>query len=313
MARIAYLWDPISLEHDTGAHVECIARAERLSPEQIRAKLPTVSLAPVEDHDTPRWITEVHAKSYHDWVKSSCKEGRQLLDQGDTIVCERSYEAALGSVNAALTAADLVMGGKYDAAFCAMRPPGHHALPDGAMGFCLFANISILARHLQKHHAVGKIAIVDWDVHHGNGTQAVFYDDPSVFFVSLHQSPLWPGTGMASERGTGDGRGFTLNVPIRPATTEAEYLTRFENEVLPPLRDFKPEFLLISAGFDAHRDDPLADLRLTESGFATMTRLLNGISTEFCQGRTISLLEGGYNLSALQASVIAHVQALSES
>ena len=312
MARISYLWDPISLVHDTGAHVESIARAEHLSPERIKPQLPILDFAQVADHDAPRWIMEIHAKSYHDWVKTSCEEGRRLLDHGDTFVCERSYEAALGSVNAALTAADLVLGDKCSAAFCAMRPPGHHALPEGAMGFCLFANISILARYLQQQHGVGKIAIVDWDVHHGNGTQAIFYEDPSVLFISLHQSPLWPGTGMASERGTGAGRGFTLNLPISPSTTEADYLARFESEVLPALREFRPEFLLVSAGFDAHRDDPLADLRLTETGYAALTRHLNEVSADFCQGRTISLLEGGYNLPALQASVIAHVQALGE-
>lgn len=312
MKRVAYLWDAVSLEHDTGAHVECIARAERLQPDRISAIIPGLTAAPVQDRDTAQWIMQVHSQTYHDWVRISCEEGKNLLDQGDTYVCERSYAAALGSVNAALTAADLVIDGKADAAFCAMRPPGHHAFPETAMGFCLFANISILAKYLQQHHKLGKIAIVDWDVHHGNGTQDIFYDDPSVLFISLHQSPLWPGTGMESERGRGDGRGFTKNIPFRPATSEADFLARFDAEVLPALRQFKPEILLISAGFDAHRDDPIADLRLTEQGYATMTRRLNEVAAESCGGRIISLLEGGYNLDALAASVAAHVRALGE-
>lgn len=252
----------------------------------------------------------MHTSSYHDWVKDACASGRHLLDQGDTMVCERSYDAALASVNAALTAADLVIAGRYDSGFCAMRPPGHHALPDSAMGFCLFANISILARYLQRRHGLGKIAIVDWDVHHGNGTQAMFYEDPSVLFVSLHQHPLWPGSGMANERGCGAGEGFTLNLPIPPGTSEADYLSRFDAEVMPALRHYHPEMLLISAGFDAHRDDPLGGLMLTEAGFAALTRRLRDIAGEFCDGRILSLLEGGYNLTALEASVASHVAAL---
>lgn len=312
MDRVAYLWDPISLEHDTGDHVECIARAQRLNPDRMSANIPDLHLPKVQNHDAPSWVMRIHSHTYHDWVRISCEEGKHLLDQGDTFVCERSYDAALASVNAALTAADLVARGKCDAAFSAMRPPGHHALPEGAMGFCLFANISILARYLQEQHGVGKIAIVDWDVHHGNGTQAIFYEDPSVLFVSLHQSPLWPGTGMATERGIGSGRGYTLNVPISPGTSEDDYISRFDAEVMPSLQAFKPEFLLISAGFDAHRDDPLGNLRLTESGFSTLTHRLKAIAAQFCQGRLISLLEGGYNLEALENSVAAHVGALRE-
>ncbi|RIK67848.1 MAG: histone deacetylase [Planctomycetota bacterium] len=306
----AYLWHPVSLEHDTGVHVETIARADRMNPANMRRLVPDLNVRPVEKHDTVEWILTVHERAYHDFVSDACIARHRLLDEGDTVICERSYDAALASVDAALTAADLVMSGECRTAFSAMRPPGHHALPGRAMGFCLFSNISILARYLQRRHGIGQIAIVDWDVHHGNGTQAIFYDDPSVFFVSLHQHPLWPGSGMRHERGEGPGMGYTLNIPIPPATPEAEYLARFDAEVLPALRKFAPEFILISAGFDAHRDDPLANLMLTESAFATLTDRVSEVAAETAGGRVISVLEGGYNLAALEKSTAAHIMAL---
>jgi len=310
MSKIGYYWDPISLEHDNSPHVESIARAQRLDPQRIGRLIPNLDARPLMPHDVDRWIERVHEPAYRAWVRESCLRGRRLLDQGDTVVCERSYDCALASVNAALSAADAVISGSIESAFCAMRPPGHHALPNAAMGFCLFGNIAICARYLQEHHGMGRIAIVDWDVHHGNGTQHIFYRDPSVLFISLHQHPLWPGSGMTDERGEGRGNGFTLNIPIPPGTSQEDYLSRFEGQVLPALAGFKPEFLLISAGFDAHRSDPLADLRLTEEGFARLTRWLKQVAAEYAGGRIISCLEGGYNLDALESSVAAHVSAL---
>lgn len=306
----AYLWDRVSLEHDTGVHVESVARADRMNPERMRRLVPDLDARQVVKHDALPHILSVHDRAYHDFVKDACIARHRLLDHGDTYICEHSYDAAIGSVDAALTAADLVMSGNCRTAFCAMRPPGHHALRGEAMGFCIFANISILARYLQQVHGIGRIAIVDWDVHHGNGTQAIFYEDPSVYFVSLHQHPLWPGTGKVHERGTGPGEGYTLNIPVPPGTSEAAYLSRFDAEVLPPLREFAPEFVLISAGFDAHRDDPLGGLMLTESGFATLTARLMDLAADTAGGRIISLLEGGYNLTALENSVARHVKAL---
>ena len=308
----AYYWDPVSLEHDTGEHVECIARAERLRPESLRDLVADLNHRPIIEHDDAAWIRRVHDAAYVDWVKSSCGKGGGLLDQGDTVVSEHSFAAAMASVDAALTAADAVVSGDADNAFSAMRPPGHHALPGRAMGFCLFGNVAILARYLQQRHGLERIAIVDWDVHHGNGTQAIFYEDPSVLFVSLHQHPLWPGSGMEDERGKGDGEGATINIPIAPFTSEADYLSIFEERVLPALDQYRPECLIVSAGFDAHKDDPIAQLQLTEEGYATMTRWLKQIAGDSCGGKIISCLEGGYNLDALQASVAAHVRALSE-
>ncbi len=310
MPRTAYFWDAISLEHDTGHHVECIERARRLAPERMQRHLPGIDLRPILDHDAVEWVLRLHEPDYHDFVKRTCAQGGGLLDQGDTVVGRRSYDAALAAVNAALTAADAVMKGDADNAFCAIRPPGHHALPNRAMGFCLFANVAILARYLQAQHGLARIAIVDWDVHHGNGTQHFFYGDPDVLFVSLHQHPLWPGTGMATERGEARGEGTTLNIPIAPFTSEADYLARFEREVLPALSGFRPDILLISAGFDAHKSDPLANLSLTERGFAHLTRCLVRLANEHCGGRLVSCLEGGYDLDALELSVAAHVDAL---
>jgi len=312
MAITAYYWDPLTLEHDTGPHVESIARAERLAPGEMLQLVPTLDARPVVEHDAATWITRVHTPAYHAFVKTACETGRHLLDEGDTVVCPCSYDVAIAAVNAVLTAADAVMTGIADNAFCAMRPPGHHAMADRAMGFCLFANVSILAKYLQQHYGVGKIAIVDWDVHHGNGTQAIFYEDPSVLFTSLHQHPLWPGTGMTDEDGAGPGKGMTLNVPISPDTPEREYLSKFDTLVLPRMTAFRPDFVLISAGFDAHRDDPLGGLLLTEDGFVTLTQRLKDVTANACAGRLISCLEGGYNLPALQLSVAAHVKALME-
>jgi acetoin utilization deacetylase AcuC-like enzyme len=312
MSKTAYYWDEHSIHHDTGHHVECIARAERLCPERIAKHVPAIMVRSVAGRDVRPWIQRIHKPDYVDFIRHACENGPEIVDTGDTIVSLMSYDAAIAGVSAVLSAADAVMSGEADNAFCAVRPPGHHALPDRAMGFCLFANVAIAARYLQQHHGLGRIAIVDWDVHHGNGTNDIFYEDPSVFFVSLHQFPLWPGTGRATDRGRGAGEGFTMNVPIPPNTEESEYLDTFEQGVLPALEKFAPEFVLISAGFDAHKDDPLGSLRLREAGFAKMTSSLKQLAARHCQGRIISALEGGYNLDALEASVAAHVQALAD-
>lgn len=313
MSRTAYYWDPISLEHDTGAHAESILRAQHLRPEHLQRLVPDLDARAIHQHeDVVEWIARVHDRDYHDWAKQVCESGGGILDLGDTPVSIGSYAAALGSVNALLTAADAVMNGEADNAFSAMRPPGHHSLPSRAMGFCMFNNIAILARYLEGKYRVGRIAIVDFDVHHGNGTQHVFWRDPDVFFASMHQYPLFPMSGLAREVGDGPGMGATMNIPVGAGTPEDEYLGEFEGKVLRAVDDFGPEFLLVSAGFDGHIADPLADLRLTEDGFARITRGLKKLAESNCQGRLISCLEGGYNLEALERSVAAHVLALRE-
>ena len=197
-------------------------------------------------------------------------------------------------------------------AFCAVRPPGHHALKDRAMGFCFFNNVAIAAKYIQNKHHLARVLIVDWDVHHGNGTQAIFYDDPSVFYFSTHQSPFYPGTGGADEKGEGKGRGFTLNVPLPAGSGDADYAKAFEEKLKPAAAAFQPDFVLISAGFDAARGDLLGRMDLTPEGYAQLTRIVKAIAQQYCKGRLVSVLEGGYNLEALAASVEAHVRVLVE-
>jgi acetoin utilization deacetylase AcuC-like enzyme len=265
---------------------------------------------------TPRSADEetialVHPHRHIEHVKHISQTGG-VLDQGDTPVSARSFEIALLSCGAVLNCCDAVMDGKVLRAFSAGRPPGHHAEPDRAMGFCLFSNVAIAARYLQKRHGVGTIAIVDFDVHHGNGTQAAFENDPSVLFISIHQHPrtCYPGTGNDWETGEGPGRDTTLNIPMMPGTGDEEYFEAFHSKILPKLDQFKPDMLLISAGFDAHLDDPLAQIELSEEGFATITRLLVESANIYCKGKLISVLEGGYNLRALGRSVVRHLDAM---
>ena len=235
-----------------------------------------------------------------------------VLDQGDTPTERRSYATAVLAAGAAITAADAVMAGTVRRSFAAARPPGHHAEPDRAMGFCLLSNVAIVARHLQAAHGVAKVAVVDFDVHHGNGTQAAFYDDDSVLFVSLHQHPrtCYPGTGYAHETGTGRGLGVTLNLPFPPGADDDDYLTEMDHAVLPRLAAFGPDVILLSAGFDAHHDDPLAQVQLSEDGFEQITRRLVTAADALCGGRLVSVLEGGYDLRALGRSVVRHLVAL---
>jgi acetoin utilization deacetylase AcuC-like enzyme len=245
----------------------------------------------------------VHTREHIDGVKRACQAGGGVLDAGDTHVSPESYEVARLAAGSVLSCIDEVLSGSVRSAFSAVRPPGHHAERDGPMGFCLFNNAAVGARYARKH-GVERVAILDWDVHHGNGTQHIFEEDPSVLYVSLHQSPLYPGTGAATERGRGAGEGATLNIPLPAGTGEERYFAELSGKVVPALREFAPGLLIISAGFDAHRDDPLADMRLTEESFGAFTRLVNGLAP------MVSVLEGGYNLAALAASVEHHLRAM---
>jgi acetoin utilization deacetylase AcuC-like enzyme len=259
-----------------------------------------------------KWLKLVHPAEHIERLKHLCAGGGGVLDQGDTVVCPQSFEIALLACGAVLQCCDAVITRQVSRAFAAVRPPGHHAEPDQAIGFCLLGNIAVAARYLQRQHGLEKIAIVDFDVHHGNGTQAVFDSDPSVLFVSLHQHPrtCYPGSGFDWEIGQGPGRGTILNIPIMPGSGHAEYLAAMESLVLPKLDEFKPSALLVSAGFDAHHDDPLAQMELGEESFFMMTRLLAQSADVHCGGRLISALEGGYNLRALGRSVVRHLAAL---
>jgi acetoin utilization deacetylase AcuC-like enzyme len=230
--------------------------------------------------------------------------GGGLLDEGDTYAVRRSFDVALLAVGGVLDAVDAVVGGKVKSAFCAVRPPGHHAERDQSMGFCLFNSVAVAARHAQKKHGLSKVAILDWDVHHGNGTQHIFEEDPSVFYISLHRYPFYPGTGAREERGRGEGLGFTLNFPFPAGTDEAHYLKAFTSEIVPALEEYNAQLLIISAGFDAHAEDPLGGMNLADESFAKMTLLVKDLAP------VVSVLEGGYNLDALARSVQQHIAAL---
>ena len=255
------------------------------------------------------WIEAIHTREYIDSVKKASELGNTHLD-ADTGICPDSYRIALLSAGGALAATDAVMDQKIDNAFCAIRPPGHHAEKRYARGFCLFNNIAITARYLQKNYQLEKILIVDWDVHHGNGTQNSFYDDPTVFYFSIHQWPHYPGSGLLIEKGVGKGLGSTLNVPLSGGHGNQDYIDAFEDQLVPAMKTFKPDFILISAGFDAHYSDPLAGMQLTEKGYVSLTKIVMNLADEFSQGRIISLLEGGYHLDVLARSVAAHIEAL---
>jgi acetoin utilization deacetylase AcuC-like enzyme len=256
------------------------------------------------------WIHTVHPERYSSMIKVRCRQGEHVLDDGDTRICKDSYDVALLAVGGVLLAIDELMAGRLTRAFCAVRPPGHHAESSRAMGFCLFNNVAIGARYAQRRYGVERIAIVDWDVHHGNGTQQIFYEDDSVLSISLHQYPFYPGTGATGERGTGRGDGFTINCPMGAGSVEKDYIDAFQTHVLPALHRFQPQLLLISAGFDAHADDPLASINLTDDSFGRMTEMLLEISAKYCDGRIVSVLEGGYNLKALARSVESHLKAM---
>ncbi len=247
-----------------------------------------------------------HTPGYIDTAKRDVESGLPALSTGDTDICPRSFDAALHAVGTCLNAADLVLQGRANNAFCIVRPPGHHATPDRGMGFCLFNNIAIAARYAQQKYGIGSVLIADWDVHHGNGTQDIFYDDPSVFFFSTHQSPWYPGTG-----GEHESDGTTMNCPFPAGSGRDEILGAFRNKLLPAMKDYRPDLVLISAGFDSRAGDPLGQFLLTDEDFAELTTLLREVADQHCNGRLISVLEGGYNLDGLTRAVAAHTKALS--
>ncbi len=297
--------------HDTGAgHPECPARLDHAQAEIERGRdaakfcRPPLRAASIDD------IERIHTLEYVRRAQTACSEGAPFLDTPDVALSAASFDTALLAAGAGPTLADAMMAGDFKRGFALVRPPGHHAERSAAMGFCLFNNVAILARYLQQTHGMEKIAIVDWDVHHGNGTQHSFESDPSVLYVSLHQYPYYPGTGAYSETGTGAGRGATLNCPMPAGATNTAYERAFAEQVLPALELFAADCLIISAGFDAHQDDPLADVRLTTPAYRWMTERLVECAEHHGGGRVISMLEGGYHLDRLAECVAEHLEAL---
>ncbi|MBR44938.1 MAG: acetoin utilization protein [Rhodospirillaceae bacterium] len=306
MARTLFYTHPICQEHEAGPqHPEQPARLRA-----ILEALEAPEFAGLDRRDAPLTdvaaLKEVHQAELVDVIIGNVPETGYAAIDGDTIMSPASGEAALRAAGAVRAAVDAVIKGEADNAFCAVRPPGHHAEPGRSMGFCLFNNIALAAEQARRAHGLTRVAMVDFDVHHGNGTQAAFERDGDMLFASTHQSLLYPGTGAADERGVGN----IFNAPLRPESGSREFRDAMESKVFPALRSFKPELILISAGFDAHRDDPLANLQLVEADYVWVTGELCRIAAEKCAGRVVSTLEGGYDLRALASSAAAHVSAL---
>lgn len=299
---------PACLEHDTGfGHPECPARLTAIL-NVLRAS----PFAALEWRDAPEatseQLTRIHPLEQVERIFARIpRQGHYAID-GDTIVSPRSGEAALRSAGAACAAVDAILKGEANNAFCAIRPPGHHAEPHQAMGFCLFGNAAIGAAHARAAHGLERVAVIDFDVHHGNGTQAAFEHDAGYLYISTHQAYIYPGTGRRDERGVGN----IVNVPLLANSGSSDLRHAWRYDIEPAFREFKPQLILISAGFDAHHMDPLAELNFSEDDYTWLTQQILAIAAEYCEGRVVSVLEGGYNLPALAASVAAHVRALME-
>jgi acetoin utilization deacetylase AcuC-like enzyme len=303
-----YYYSEIFLEHSTGDHPECPERLTAINSE-MEIVLPRGEWVEPTDA-TLGQIEAIHDKRYIAHIDEACQSGVTALDL-DTPISAMSYKAALRAAGAACNAVETVLKGAGNRAFCAIRPPGHHAERERAMGFCLFNNVAIAARHAQRLGAK-KIAIVDWDVHHGNGTQHAFEDDPSVLYISSHARGIYPGTGKAEETGTGAGKGFTVNLPLPPNSGDNVYTAMFKEAVIPTIIKFSPDLILISAGFDAHEQDPIGCMDVTDDGFRAMSKMIVECADKVCAGRLVSVLEGGYNLATLGKTVATHVKELKQ-
>ncbi len=305
-----FCYDDIYLEHDTGfGHPECPSRVKGINEAVNQASwFKDIYQAKVKPADI-EVIALVHDRDYIERVERECNTGFPMLSTGDTNICRDSYEVALHAAGGVIEAVDQVFSSSGNKkAFCAVRPPGHHAGNNRGMGFCIFNNIAIAARYAQKKYRIDRVLIADWDIHHGNGTQDIFYEDDSVFYFSTHQYPLYPGTGHSRETGKGRGEGFTLNKPFPSGSGNDEIINSFQNDLLPRAKEFKPQLTLISAGFDSRINDPLGGFELDDYGFKNLTLIMNEISQIAGEDRMISVLEGGYNIKGVASAVLAHMQ-----
>ena len=310
----ALITHPDLLLHDTGSF-----HPER--PERITSVLSHLGVSGDESSGTNRTglvhlspsvadearIKAVHDASYVDAVVAWCAEGYRILPTGDTTLSTASETVARMAAGAAIRAVDAVLSREADRAFCAIRPPGHHAESDRGMGFCIYNNAAVAARYAQSRFGVERVVILDWDVHHGNGTQEIFEDDPYVYYISVHQSPLYPFTGAKWEKGRGKGAGYTMNVPVAAGSGDAVFVDALRGQIIPAMKSYQPDLLILSAGFDAHVDDPLSGTLVTDAGFQTMSRILMDFVDDACGGRLVSVLEGGYDLEVVGRCVADHV------
>jgi acetoin utilization deacetylase AcuC-like enzyme len=298
-----YVYDPIYLEHDLRGHPENQQRLKAilrvLEEQHMRERLASIVAVPI----TTERLERCHTRSYIEQVQRMAERGGGHLDP-DTYVRPASYDAALMAAGGLVEATRAVLDGEVDNAFALVRPPGHHALHNRGMGFCLFNNVAIAARYALAERGLDRVLIVDFDVHHGNGTQAEFYDDPAVMYISSHQYPYYPGTGYWNETGSGDGTGSTVNVPLSGGVGDQGFARILAEIVGPAAWRFQPQLVLVSAGYDAHWDDPLAHMQLSIAGYAAIARALRDLAAELCAGRIVFTLEGGYHLDALAYSVL---------
>jgi acetoin utilization deacetylase AcuC-like enzyme len=307
----AVVYDEVFKTHDTGqGHPESPQRCDAVM-NALRGADFAGSLKRLEPRAaTGEEIERCHAQQYVKTATRDIQSGQSVLSSGDTAICRDSLTVAFKAAGGACVAVDAVMESQARNVFCVLRPPGHHATPTRGMGFCIFNNVAVAARYAQQKYKVGKVLIVDWDVHHGNGTQDIFYEDGSVFFFSTHQSPLYPGTGARDETGRGEGKGTTLNRPFPAGASRREIVGAFRDDLLPAVQRFKPEFVFISAGFDSRRDDPLGQFLLTDDDFVELTDIVLEIARDYAEERVVSVLEGGYNLPGLASAALAHCRKL---
>ena len=297
-------------QHDTGSHPECIARIQRINAMLDKSGWIARSNCPKWEAASREAISKVHKVAYYDQLKSWCEQAAGHIE-ADTVVSRGSWDAATQAAGAAMDAVERVVKGEDKRAFCAIRPPGHHALADGPMGFCLFNNVAIAA-HAAIAAGLQRVMIIDWDVHHGNGTQDVFYEDGRVAFFSIHRSPFYPGTGKVTETGTRAGLGFIANEPVPAEITLKQFTERFTRGIETLAAKVRPELILLSAGFDAHRSDPVGSLCLADQDFGDLTHIVSELAKSHCDGKIVSLLEGGYHLEHLPMSVNAHLAELAK-
>ena len=312
--RTGFYFDPISLQHDTGRHPENAGRLQFLMDAlRNNGTLKALREMPSRKADFKE-IERIHELDYIRSVEAACAEGVRYLGTKDCLLSRQTFEAARCATGMVLEAVDQVADEKLDNAFCAVRPPGHHAEYDQALGFCYFNNVAIAAEFLIRERGYRRVLIFDFDVHHGNGTQHTFEERSDVFFCSIHQDPrtCYPGTGYSNERGRSEGKGYTLNCPMPPYSDNEAYHQVFVHKILPAFREYRPDFIILSAGFDAHRDDPLAQEMLTVEGFNGMLNGIKELALQFAGGRMVSVLEGGYHYQALAECIQSHLEILLE-